>query len=97
MVVGAGQVSGYITSHSYVNFLEKQVSTNGTGALASGPFGCGTGNNTWPLRPGSFGYAGYENPCGNLVYMSFAAPTNHVMSDFPFIEGWVANGSMSLR
>jgi hypothetical protein len=93
MVAGAGQVSGYITSHSYVNFLEKQVYTDGSGGFATGAFGCGT-NRTWSLRPGSFGYAGYENPCGHLVYLAFAAPTNHVMSDFPFVEGWVANGAI---
>jgi hypothetical protein len=35
---------------------------------------------------------GYEDVHSNFVYMAFAAPTNHVMVDFPFVEGWIANG-----
>src|SRR5207244_3657574 len=45
-------------------------------------------------RAGSFGYAGYEDPHGNFVYISYAVPTNQVMSDYPFVEGWVADGNV---
>jgi hypothetical protein len=93
IVLAAGNVDGYVTKSSTFGYLEKRVTSDGSGGFASGPIQCGSANQL-SLRPGSFGYAGYEDARGNFIYMAFAAPTNHVMSDFPFAEGWVADGSV---
>ncbi|MBI2940639.1 MAG: hypothetical protein HYY04_09400 [Chloroflexi bacterium] len=91
IVLGAGRINGYISSSSTFSSIEKRVTTDSAGRYASGQFQCGT-SNLLALRPGSFGYAGYEGPGGNFVYLSFAAPTNYVMSDYSFLEGWLATG-----
>ncbi|MBI2908518.1 MAG: hypothetical protein HYX92_12810 [Chloroflexi bacterium] len=91
MVLGAGRINGYVAKNSTFNYIEKRVNSDSGGSYASGQFQCGTAG-LLALRPGSFGYAGYEDARGNFVYVSFAAPANHVMSDYPFVEGWVANG-----
>lgn len=91
--LGAGRVSGYLVKTSLADFLRTQVATDSNGNYTSGHFQCGT-SNYLTLQPGSFGYAGYEDNRGNFIYLSFAAPVNDVMVNFPFIEGWIADGTV---
>jgi hypothetical protein len=91
MVVAVGRVDGYLTGLSTWTFLQSNVSTNGAGSFATGPISCGT-SKYLALQPGSFGYTGYEDARGNFLYLGFAAPTTYVMSDYPFVEGYVASG-----
>lgn len=93
IVLGAGLINGYISESSTFNYIEKRVTTSSNGSYASGQFQCGS-SELLKLQPGSFGYAGYEDTRGNFIYMSFAVPINYVMADFPFLEGWVANGAI---
>src|SRR5581483_7608911 len=93
MVVDVGRINGYVVrTDTTFNFLEKIVPADAGGAFATGAIGCG-GSGSLNLSPGSFGYAGFEDAHGNFVYMDFAAPVTYVMSDFPFLEGWVADGT----
>jgi hypothetical protein len=91
MVIGAGNVQGYVTENSTYDAFEARVTSSGAGAYTSGEVLCGT-SNVVMLQPGSFGYAGYEAPCGNFVYTAYAAPTNAVMSGFNYVDGWMATG-----
>jgi len=91
MVIGAGNVQGYVTESSKYDAFEARVTSSGTGAYASGEVLCGT-SNVVLLEPGSFGYAGYEAPCGNFVYTAYAAPIAAAMSDFNYVDGWMATG-----
>jgi hypothetical protein len=93
MVLGAGKLQGYMMSTSYFDYLQQRVATDGAGNFASPQFKCGTTNHL-TFRPGSFGYVGYEDARGNFIYMSIAVPTNQVMADYPFMEGWIADGSV---
>ena len=92
MVIGAGNVQGYVTKSSTYDAFEARVTSNSSGGYASGQVRCGT-SNYLTLKPGSFGYVGYEAPCGNFVYTAFAAPTNSVMSGFNYVDGWIAKGT----
>jgi hypothetical protein len=92
MVIGAGNVQGYITKSSTYDAFEARVASNGSGDFVSGQVRCGTGGIV-SLKPGSFGYAGYETPCGNFVYTAFASPSTAVMSGFPYLDGWIARGT----
>jgi hypothetical protein len=92
IVIGAGNAQGYITKSSTYDAFEARVTADAAGDFASGQVRCGT-SNYLTLRPGSFGYAGYEAPCGNFVYTAFAAPTNAVMSGFVYVDGWIAQGT----
>jgi hypothetical protein len=94
IVVDVGRINGYVvrTDTTTFNFLEKIAPADASGAFATGAISCG-GGGSLNLRPGSFGYAGFEDGHGNFVYMDFAAPVAYVMSDFPFLEGWVADGT----
>ncbi|MDP2659756.1 MAG: hypothetical protein Q8R28_03410 [Dehalococcoidia bacterium] len=93
IVLGAGRISGYVTSSSSADFIVKRVAANGAGAFSSGQIQCGT-SNFLTFKRGSFGYAGYEDLRGNFVYIAMAAPTNHIMSDYPFLQGWIADGTV---
>lgn len=93
LTVQAGRIAGYISASSYFDFIVNRVTTDGSGRFSSGAFGCGT-NGSLRLEPGSFGYVGYEDARANFVYEAVAAPTVHVMSDYPFVEGWLANGAL---
>jgi len=94
LTVSAGHVDGYMKSSSSVSYVQDQVKTDGSGNYASGAISCGSSNQV-TLQPGSFGYVGYEDPHGNFIYEDFAAPTNDVLVNYPFIEGWVANGTIA--
>ncbi|MBI2952697.1 MAG: hypothetical protein HYY30_00150 [Chloroflexi bacterium] len=92
VVVQLGRINGYVRSASYFNYIQQRVNTNGSGQYRSGSFLCNNGDAV-VVGPGSFGYVGFEEARGNFVYAAFAAPTNDVMADFPFLEGWVADGN----
>lgn len=91
VIVGVGRVTGYVTKNTTFTYVQHRVDANAAGAYATGQIQCGT-SNYLNLGPGSFGYAGYEDPRGNFIYMAFAAQANYVMIDYPLVEGWVANG-----
>ncbi len=91
MVIGAGNVQGYVTESSRYDAWEARVTASATGAYASGPVTCGT-SDVVQLQPGSFGYVGYEAPCGNFVYTAYAAPIAAAMSGFNYVDGWMATG-----
>ena len=92
LTVAAGRIDGYVSSSSTFRYVDKRVTTDGSGGFASGPFPCGTTNHL-TMRPGSFGYLGFEDARGNFVYRSFAAPSYEVMVDYPQVEGWLADGT----
>jgi hypothetical protein len=100
LTLDVGVITGYVSKLSTYSYIETQVPTDGAGTFASGPVQCGTGG-TFVLRRGSFGYVGHENRCGNFVYKAYASGGDasaggelvDVMSDFPFVEGWVSDGT----
>jgi hypothetical protein len=93
IVLGVGRISGFISAMSTFDYIQQRLTTDGSGAYASGQIQCGTSNHL-TLKPGSFGYAGYEDAHGNFIYMAYAAPVGYVMADFPFVEGWAADGAV---
>lgn len=93
LVLGAGQLNGYLTKSSTADYIVKRVTTSNSGTFSSGQIQCGT-SNYLTLKPGSFGYIGHEDARGNFVYVAAAAPINQVMVDYPFLEGWIADGTI---
>jgi hypothetical protein len=91
LLIAAGQVQGYVTEEFTYNDWMAQVTSTGSGSFASGPVLCGSSNHV-SFQPGTFGYVGYETAGANFVYAAYAAPVNYVMSDFPFVDGWIASG-----
>lgn len=96
MVVAVGRIDGFITARSTFRYDEKRLTTDGSGQFASGTFACGT-SDFLNLQPGTFGYVGYEDVHGNFIYLGYAAPTTHVMSDFPYVEGRMADAALPPR
>jgi hypothetical protein len=92
LVIGVGQIDGYLTTYSTFNYNQHQVTTNSSGSFSSGTFACGSGKLS--LQAGSFGYASYEDPHANVVYEDFAATRHDVMAHFPYVEGWVTDGTV---
>jgi hypothetical protein len=91
LTVGAGLVDGYLTHYSSFSYVTQTFTSSANGSFASGTINCGSIGHP-SLQPGSFGWVGYEDSHGNCIYSDFAAPRNDVMSGFPYVEGWVANG-----
>lgn len=91
LVVAIGRVNGYISENTTFDYLDRRVTSDVSGHYRSGSFTCGSGVAV-TLRPGTFGYVGFEDARGSFVYLAFAAPTTHVMVDYPFLEGWLADG-----
>lgn len=93
LYVAAAKIQGYVMATTSFDYLSQQITTDGAGNYTTPQFNCGATNHL-AFRPGSFGYAGYYDVRGNFVYITFAAPTNQVMSEYPFMEGWVASGDV---
>lgn len=92
LTVAAGRIDGYVTSQSTFRYINKQLTTDGSGAYSSGTFQC-SGSSSLALHPGSFGYVGFEDARGSFIYKAFAAPSYHVMLDYPHVEGWIADAA----
>ena len=92
LTVSAGRIDGYLSASSTFKYIDKRVTTNGSGGYDSGTFQCGS-SNYLAMHPGSFGYVGFEDAHGSFVYRALAAPSYHVMLDYPHVEGWVSDGA----
>ncbi|HEV8636459.1 MAG TPA: hypothetical protein VG370_19725 [Chloroflexota bacterium] len=92
LTVAAGRIDGYVTKSSSFTYVDKRVTTDGSGNYGSGTFQCGT-SGYLAMHPGSFGYVGFEDARGSFVYRAFAVPSYQVMVDYPQVEGWIADGA----
>jgi len=65
-------VQGYVTRSSTYDAFEARVNLTAAAATRRARSAVARAINL-TLKPGSFGYVGYEAPCGNFVYTAFAA------------------------
>lgn len=93
VVAAVGLTDGWISRNFTFTYQQIPLTTSGNGTFSTGGFSCGS--TKLRLQPGSFGYVGYEDAHANFIYTNFAAPRTDVMENFPFVEGFVANGTVT--